>query len=491
MKEPLSHRIKPYSSRVRMKRSGNFVSLYEKHNDLAWVTEPQLRTGPFRTGADFSGWEGTAFADFQVQPANPVFHLGSARSVHFGNHYLKGMGLTPLFPVREFDFYHGSGHLLPSAAAREYLVSVWTRRIGLASSIIPCEGLLVAEMPPQLAGIARSIYGNVTDSTNQGMPPCDGILQAISVKPSGFVRFTNFSWLLRSGADISLDALTRVLRDWGSSLDADFVRSPNGMDEEIGTIIGQIESRTVERLEEFFRFQTSGILWCSLNNNFTAGIKFLDLEVPLVTSPDLIFDFATGSSQDFASPAHFEIFQAVKQVREWIVDLLGWCKARELYYRQLKNPAHSDFLELIRVISHEIENRLILDSRIFNDTHWVAIIRNHYGSRIGDVATSALDALIDQQRIFRLTGSITLTESQQSNLVARAQYSLELGTTPTLMAPSWFPEARFTEEFNSGHHLLFAECIKQVELETRPEGFLNALRRAEAQINSALPSRSI
>ncbi len=489
MMESLSQRIRPYSSSVRIKRAEGFSSLREVHHDLAWVTESHLRHGSFRTSSDFSDWEGSAYSDFQIQPGAPVFHLGSARSIHFGDHYLKGVGLTPMFPVRNSDYYHGSGHLLASSAAREYLVSVWVKQLGLGKSIIPCDGLLVAEMHASLAEVARKTYASGGNFDFNLMPPCDRTLQAISVKPSGFLRFTNFSWLLRSGADVSLDALTRVIRDWGTSLDADFTKSEDGINEEIGTIFGQIESQTVLGLEEFFRFQTSGILWCSLNNNFSAGIKFLDLEVPLVTGPDLIYDFSNREDREFDCPAHFEVFQAVKQVREWILDLLGWCRARELYYGYLKNPAHAPYHELLRIISSEIETRLVRESRIFNDSHWVGLIRNHYGSRIGDHAQAGLAEVIDQQRSLRLTGSIKLSGPYQSDIVTQARYGLELGKSPSLIAPSWFPRERFLADIDSGWHRLFAECIKAVEKETTPEGFLTALSYAELQIETTFANK--
>src|SRR5262249_32117381 len=130
--------------------------------------------------------------------------------------YLKGIGRTPLAAnwSDPSDLYHNSGHQLPSAAAREYLVTCYLEARGLASAIHPCEGLLVRPVRPRIDRYVRATFRGHRRA-QAPIAACDHTLQAISVKPGNFARASNFTWLLghvRPDADWLADFFARLDR---------------------------------------------------------------------------------------------------------------------------------------------------------------------------------------------------------------------------------------------------------------------------------------
>jgi hypothetical protein len=83
-------------------------------------------------------------ADLQLNAdGNVGARLGSGRALFYRGHYLKGVGRTLLAGNwnNRRDAYHSSGHMLPSAAVREYLVSRVVEAAGWGQLIVPCVGL--------------------------------------------------------------------------------------------------------------------------------------------------------------------------------------------------------------------------------------------------------------------------------------------------------------------------------------------------------------
>jgi hypothetical protein len=87
-------------------------------------------------------------ADLQCNADGHVRHrLGSGRSGYHAGRYLKGIGRTLLAANWSGrDYYHASGHLLASAAAREALISTVLHAAGGGHAINACEAVLAREL---------------------------------------------------------------------------------------------------------------------------------------------------------------------------------------------------------------------------------------------------------------------------------------------------------------------------------------------------------
>src|SRR5688572_30537518 len=167
------------------------VSLHREHAELAVRTDLEAVGGHGRTDREPVQ---LLFADFQLAAwSNSVRRLGAGRAGFYRGHYLKGIGRTPLAANWNDPehFYHASGHLFPTAAVREYLTTVYMEARGLSRRLVPCTGLLLSKLEPTLEQQLATALGEGL----RHLAPIDRALQAVSVKPAGFARASNFLWL--------------------------------------------------------------------------------------------------------------------------------------------------------------------------------------------------------------------------------------------------------------------------------------------------------
>lgn len=258
----------------------DFVSLFSDHAHLG------LRTclgamGGFSTP---SLPERVAWADFQQTALYPGrLRQGSGRAVFHDGYYLKGVGRTALAAnwTQQRETAHATGHLTPSAAARELLISRYMTCKGLSGTIVPCEGLLVSTMQREFA----AAYTSAMASAGLSLPACDRELQAISVKRDDFARWSNLVWLanqMPAEADAVISwcslaghfAQERVV-DGPAVTSVDRDLTPRALAESLA----RAARRAIETLAVHVG---AGVTWSSYHNNATLDGRFLDLELPTV-----------------------------------------------------------------------------------------------------------------------------------------------------------------------------------------------------------------
>ncbi len=292
-------------------QKSDFQSLFPKHQDLN--IESDLASLPaFGVADDVSG--PAAAADLQTNPdINMDQRLGSGRSVFYRGHYLKGIGrnlLTGNWSNPE-DAYHNSGHLLTSAAVREYIVSLWLKEHGKAGAIVACEGILIRKMD---SSFARQFQKRAFPKTRNGimlLAPIDQVTQAISVKKADFCRFSNIWWMLGHPNH-------RTVETFFQSLDL-FLPGTKGRQDPLA-LAKRFERALLDGLRNFFSFLELGVFWGSLHNNFCIDGRFLDLEVPSLLGGSF-FGFLSTHPKKFqgnALPSFLEVVEYRRQVQTWL-----------------------------------------------------------------------------------------------------------------------------------------------------------------------------
>jgi hypothetical protein len=465
--------LKKYSCSVPLQKVSGYSSLKDEHAFLALETDIR-DDNSFRSYSKFSNEKLIGYSDYQKQTGIKQYHLGSSRSVHFEGFYLKGIGLTPLFPSIDLGFYHGSGHLLPSAAAREFLISEFVNRIGLTKNIVPCEGVLVSEIDQNLEKLASDIYKN-----SSYFPPCDRHLKSISIKPSPFLRFTNFEWYLSSQIDESLNGFENVFIDWMAelSIEGDYFEM------EFKNILKSIENKIFKNLTDFFDLQKNGILWVSCNNNFTSSLRFLDLELPMVTSPNLIFDLVDPSEESpFSSLCRIELFSIIYQYRMWILYLLGWCESRIIRTRFKPTQQMKKIQQVLILLKKEIRNEFIDKSLIFDDDFWLNYVCDYYSGIYGSKSIKLLKKILNDELKLKMHGSADV-KFKPLAIFEDTKYQLELGTFKKFSYANKFADV-YRSNINKGFHHFFSSLINHVEMQQKPDGFLRALEFASSEISS-------
>jgi hypothetical protein len=343
---------------VPVRRSG-FLPLSPGHADYNIETEP-ARLGPFGLDVD-EGPGDVLFADLQT---NADFHsegrLGSGRSGHYRGRYLKGIGRTPLAAnwADPRDRYHNSGHLLPSGAVREYLVSRLFDAAGLAGTICACDGLLVRPLQRPIDAFLGEMMVGATD-----FAPIDRRFQAITVKAGDFARFSNFLWALDHLSPSSL-AVAQLFHRMHHYLVPPEARPVSGTTPEIlAAALGAAFDRALRGFRAYLRL---GVYWGSFHNNFTADGRFLDLELPLVVGrPYLGTLLPADARPDRAGPRArwigLEVFHYVRQARAFVGAFLARLDhlAANVFRRDLSHDFLAALAAAIRALagSHPIFSR--------------------------------------------------------------------------------------------------------------------------------------
>jgi hypothetical protein len=267
------------------------------------------------------------YSDLQTNgDENSSSHLGSGRSGFFGGKYVKGVGRTPLaanWNIRS-DRYHGSGHLLPSAAAREYLISAAFQARGQGEAINGCDGILAAAAPAEQ--LVRLMVRSISRLARPSAAPCDTRLTALTTKASHFARPSNFIWSLNhfsSHPTYIASVLTRLfhyLHPTAHAVDPSTV-TPRAICEALAAAVDR-------GVRNFRTYLGLGTYWGSFHNNFTLDGRFLDLELPLFLGrPFLgVLDLGRRRSSPFEAGRGgpiigLEVLHYLRQMRHFILYL--------------------------------------------------------------------------------------------------------------------------------------------------------------------------
>lgn len=359
--DPLEGRLAPWSMPVPV-RPADFQSLWPEHEELALQTDmgaiPSFGVTPEGVA------ERSAHCDFQLVADYPSHRrLGSGRSALYRGKYLKGIGRTPLAAnwAQTRDSWHGSGHMQASAAVREFIATRYMEAKGLGHTLVPCEGILVRRMSAEL----RRGLQEYVDFMGMVLPPIDYELQAISVKPGGFARWSNFLWFL-----VHAPPSIHTIIDFGFLLEsfADPSRPapvPGGCTPR--TIVGAMAAAVDRARESFIAYFRAGVHWGSFCNNSTLDGRFLDLEVPTIIGEarfyGLVHDQVEAIGLINAQPPRVRVLgegvlDYARQMRAVVAQMR--CRLLELAARTA-TPLARDFAEGIVA---EID-------AVFHAGHWV------------------------------------------------------------------------------------------------------------------------
>lgn len=269
-------------------------------------------------------------ADWQTNLHFQDGTYGSGRSLFFRDHYLKGVGLTPLRRDKMGDAatYHSSGHMMPSAAIRELLVTEFLRAQGADDLVVPCiDVLLEPHDDTTREATRRTVAGGlgVTERIESGEAvawwPVDGAFRALSVKEGVFARYTNLLWHLRQlGGGTSLPVVADFVRALAAFSDRS---TPCDLDDVEASFVSFASS--IDRgFANVLHANLLGVRWGSLNNNFTLDGRYLDLETPTVLDGFRIampsFDESDLLPSTVFAPA-LEAYGYLRQMRRFVFEV--------------------------------------------------------------------------------------------------------------------------------------------------------------------------
>lgn len=272
-------------------RSSRFVPLDRRYAPYNVETSPG-DLFPFGATLRSRRRSDVVLCDLQDNPDTTVLgRLGSGRAGVYRGKYLKGVGRTLLAGnwAEPTDLLHHTGHLCASGAVRELLVSVYLKTKGCADAINPCESVLVRSKDPVLRSYLVERLRERRARLTRGNPwSSDLALQAITVKPAGFARYSNLVWMVRHldlfGGGGGTPNLARFVELFLRVVDPQTrVADPTP------DTVAHAFVRSVDRgLGHLHRFWRLGVSWISLHNNFTADGRFLDLEAPVIVGTPLV-----------------------------------------------------------------------------------------------------------------------------------------------------------------------------------------------------------
>jgi hypothetical protein len=289
------------------------------------------------------------FYDFQTHlEQNWPGRLGSGRGGIYRSKYLKGVGRTPAAANWDNpdDRYHGSGHLSVRSALCELLITRFLSARQMSEAIVPCESLL-------LRPLNRRERRTVRNGGTSSVPNCtaaDGVMAALTIKPSDFARHANFVF--------ALNHFSPELREFGSLFLSfeEFLRPPQSRRKIEGSPkdIAEAMSSAFERgLENFRAFARIGLHWVFLQGNVALDGRFLDLETPYFFGRPFIGLRISGSrSGCLRVLLGFEEFG---YIRYWRL-FLQWMRSRlEMFLAPgvLSRPARGFVHELICAINKQ------------------------------------------------------------------------------------------------------------------------------------------
>jgi len=387
-----SHGQHPWSMPVPV-RSGRFESLFSEHRHCNVVVASD-RIGSFGAGPHPAP-ENLLYADLQTNLfLNITGRLGSGRSGFYRGLYLKGIGRTVLAGNwTSSDYVHNTGHLTASSAIREYVISVYLKTVGGEKTIVPCQGVLLGPLSPELSQLRDLL---IRDFPEEALPAADGAIQAITVKSGTFARISNFAWLLHHLTPRSIDngqssisrfaqLLAAALSDADSDPPSDISRiSPK-------YLVTQLET-AIERVCKHFQLWLDlGVWWGSFGNNLTLDGRFLDLETPSVAGG--VFLGRLGSRRGLggrtlqSSIIGTEVFYYLLQMRRF-------CQLAVRTLSGLPHFFHPIEQEFAGALAEEIQARLLGEnSVIVSRSRALELALKLYWSAVPSLSPAALKKL--------------------------------------------------------------------------------------------------
>jgi hypothetical protein len=266
-------------------RPSEFVPLHAEH---ATFNVETFLGGIEAFGATTTARSDLLFCDLQTNPDTTMGgRLGSGRAGVYGGKYLKGVGRTLLAGnwADATDPVHHTGHLPASAAVREYLVTVYLEAKGARDLVNPCEGILLKPLAPSLRALQEPMLRD-----DERRWTSDASLQAITVKPAGFARFSNLVWLsehldFHHTKAASATKMARFVELFLASVDPSSVPRADATPK---TFVAALLRAFERGLETLRRSWSLGVSWVSLHNNFSADGRYLDLEGPVISGAPLV-----------------------------------------------------------------------------------------------------------------------------------------------------------------------------------------------------------
>jgi hypothetical protein len=464
-----------------------FTPLHARHARYA-VQVDLGRIGPFGFSERPARDAECLYADLQTNADNNVAHrLGSGRAGVYAGKYLKGVGRTLLAAnwSDSEDGYHNSGHLLPSAAAREYLASRYLEELRAGDTLVRCEGLLLAPLPPEAERYVVSLLPNWEP---RHLAPADRRLQAITVKEAGFARMSNFAWALsqwRCGAPFLIELFSRMARYLGCPSQPR-VR-PGDLSPEV--LARHLEHATERLVHHFERFFQAGVYWGSFHNNFTADGRFLDLETPVIFGGPFLGVLAPpGRLPESLEPADSrpvvgcEVLHCLRQVRtflSFLVDRLEWLgrnapDAGVLERRFLRDTAGA--LRARFPPSHWLHDARALGERLTASLASALALPPGAEAELGALVEARCQAMLNETP--RRTNSIRLVPVELRLANPEPAFPLVAGVPHFL--EDFVGQTRVGRAFNA--------ALRQVDEAEDVSTALHALREAEETLRGSAPA---
>lgn len=477
----------PWNMPVPVRPAASYLPLLPEHASLGVVTDLGS-IGSFGITTDPTWAEGLAAADMQTNlDVNAPGRLGSGRAVFYRGKYLKGVGRTPLAAnwADPNDVYHHTGHLLPSAAGREFIVSLVARCLGCGDAIVPCEGVLIDKLDPRLHGLPEALRSKLPDQYRElRLQAADQALQAITVKPGQFARLSNLTWYWNTLIHATKDSFVVTAARLSHAAFTGFRNVPDaGLSPPV--VVGALETAIRQGVANCLTFIAKGIFWGSFHNNFTADGRFLDLELPTLTGGNFLGvamvrgdKLQTGQWSAQHLNVGTEVFRYIGESRlfirywenrlRWLAEWGSYLGSGERQFLLgLADCLHDTFTPDSLAFSRE----LVLD-------HLVGFFRERLA--LGTAEVQPLEQLLGEAYEVCFHDA----EPQHQWNFERLEIDMpdvEPGLQLHLYYPSFLagvqnrPLGRWQEEIG--------QTLRRIDSETRPEQWLDLLRTAQRQYN--------
>lgn len=340
-------------------QKGKFSAVFPEHKHCNVVTASD-RIGSFGVWQRPFPAEQILFADQQTIPfLHASGRLGSGRSGVYRGLYLKGVGRTPLAGNwNSSDLTHNTGHLSASSAIREYVISVYINAIDSEKSIVSCQGVLLGALSRKL-GRYRILLSK--DFLEETLPAVDIGIQAITVKSGGFVRASNFAWLLNhltprciQGGKNSLSRFAQLLAAALSGQCCDSLDDLQKINP--SSLVVQLENAVDRACRHFKLWLKFGIWWGSFGNNFTIDGRFLDLETPSVSGGPFL---GRLSSEGILEGRIRRSSLVGSEIFFYLTQMQRFCRLAVQTLSCLPPLFHPLEKEFARALAEEIERKLL------------------------------------------------------------------------------------------------------------------------------------
>lgn len=448
----LSYKDVPWNIPIPLRKDDfeSYQGIWDEFNLVADLAQ----IGVFSLG--FNDDIAVGYCDMQCNPdVNVPQRIGSGRSAFYNGVYLKGIGRTILAGNwrDEGDRYHNSGHLFPSSAAREYLISCYMEKINLSHTIVPCVGILAKYLTAAMHNAGTKTFGR---SSSDAICPVDNRLSAITVKPDTFIRLSNLNWLIMN---VQASREHRYVWKLFELIAAAFrIENANPDPVEIALGIATSFDRGIENLRRAF---LAGVDWGSFHNNFTADGRFLDLETPTVTGfPFLVVKSGRGSSVPSGKLRFARgIFEFERQFLLFVSTLtnrLEFILAHDSYLHDLELDFIRCFLDALR-----------MNGRKCNDPDFLQSLAHETVDHLG----------LDSNDAIRLE-RLALCQSEAAEL-ARVDIK-QINTEPNAIHDLWVPSflLKYIEKPH-GLALIYRECLEQADHCTDVDAWLESIDTAK------------